>query len=90
MSTTPNPVAIDLTKVTDVTESTSRLLNDPHVPSFEAVRTVECETSMVLVNQSNLIRVEKNRCTTHLNLSVDHLVVEHKMLELAVKFTPIA
>ena len=57
MTTTLIPVAIDLTKGTDVPESTSRLLNDPHVPSFEAVRTVECETSMVLVNQSNLIRI---------------------------------
>ena len=35
-------------------------------------------------SQTNLIRVVKNRCTQHLNLSVDQLLVEQKMLELAI------
>ena len=49
MTTTPNPHAIDLTKGTDVPESTRLLFNDPHVPSFETMRTVVSETSNVLV-----------------------------------------
>ena len=84
MTTTPDTRSIDLTKPTNVGESTCQLLIVPHVPSFNAMRQIVCETSTVLVNQTNLIRVVKNRCTTHLNLSVDHLVVEHKMLELVM------
>ena len=56
MTTTPNPNAIDLTKPTNVGESTCQLLIMPHVPSFNAMRQIACETSTVLVNQTNLIQ----------------------------------
>ena len=84
MTTTPTPNAIDLTKPTNVGESACQLLIVPHVPSFNAVRQIVCETSTVLVNQTNLIRVVKNRCTQHLNLSVDQLLVKQKMLEITM------
>ena len=59
MTTTPNPNANnDLTKPTNVGESTCQLLIVPHVPLFNAVRKIVRETSTVLVNQTNLIRVE--------------------------------
>ena len=82
MTTTPNLHAIDLTKGTDVPESTRLLFNDPHVPSFKTMRTVVSETSNVLVEQSNLICVVQDRCTPHLNLSVSHLVAEQHSLNL--------
>ena len=81
---TSNPCAIDLTKDTDVSESTRLLFNNPHVPSFKTMRTVVSETSNVLVDQSNLICVVKDRCTTHLNLSVSHLVAEQHTLNLQI------
>ena len=84
MTKTPNNHAIDLTKVAHATESTRLLLNVPHVPSFDMMRSIACEPSNVLVQHTNLTRVVKNRCTTHLNLSVDHLVVEQRTLELFI------
>ena len=84
MITTPETRAIDLTKPTNVGESTCQLSIVPHVPSFNAMRQIACETSTVLVNQTNLIRVVKNRCTQHLNLSVNQLLVKKKMLEITI------
>ena len=55
MTTTPNPHAIDLTKGTDVPESTRLLFKDPHVPSFHTMRTVVSEASNLLVEHTNLI-----------------------------------
>ena len=86
MMTTPNPNANDLTKGTDVPESARLLLNVPHVPSFHTMRSIVCGTSHVLVEHTNLTCVVKDRCTTHLNLSVDHLVVEQRTLELFMLF----
>ena len=86
MTTTPNPHAIDLTKGTDVPESARLLFNDPHVPSFHAT----CGRSHVklamcyVVEHTNLICVVKDRCTTHLSLSVSHLVAEQRMLNLYI------
>ena len=82
MIKTPNPNAIDLMKPGNPGESTRQLFNCSHVPSSKTVRTIVCSTSPVLVSQTNYTRIGNDRCTTHLNDSVDHTVVELHMLEL--------
>ena len=88
MSTTPCNQAIDLTKPGNPDESARQLLTmHPHVPSFKIVRTIECGPSYVLVKQTNSFRVDKDRCTTHLNLSVSHVVAEQLTLDLLIGMT---
>ena len=85
MTTTPAPHAMDLTKVANATESACPVVIVPHVPSSNALRPIACETSSVLVDHTNLIRMNKDRCTIHLNVSVNyHFVVEQRTLELTM------
>ena len=84
MTTTPAPHAMDLTKVANATESTCPVVIVPHVPSSNTLRPIACETSSVLVDHTNLIRINKDRCTIHLNVSVNHFVVEQRTLELTI------
>ena len=83
MATTSTLNAIDLMKPANAGESTRLLLNVPHVPSSITLRpSVVCDTSLVLVEHTNMIRIGKGRCTQHLNLSVNHSVVEQLTLEI--------
>ena len=87
MTTTPTTHAMDLTKVANATESTCPVvIVMTHVPSSHALRPIACETSSVLVDHTNLIRMNKDRCTIHLNVSVNHIVVEQRTLELTISF----
>ena len=81
MTTTPAPHAMDLTKVANATESTCPVVIVPHVQSSNTLRPIASETSSVLVDHTNLIRINKDICTIHLNVSVNHSVVELRALE---------
>ena len=48
------------------------------------MRTIECGPSYVLVKQTNSFRIDKDRCTIHLNLSVSHVVAEQLTLDLSI------
>ena len=50
MTTTPEPTAMDLTKVANATESTCLSVNVPHVQSPYEMRPIVHETSDMLVN----------------------------------------
>ena len=58
MATTSTLNAIDLMKPANAGESTRLLLNVPHVPSSITLRpSVVCDTSLVLVEHTNMIRM---------------------------------
>ena len=86
MSTTPCTNAIDLTKPGNPGESARQLLTtQPHVPSFKIMRSIECGPSYLLGKQTNSFRVDEDRCTTHLNLSViSHVVAKQLTLDLLI------